>query len=136
MRPVKGSHHPILRSIHKCRNQFLPLITPSTERSDGTGPVIEVGALRRKLLVVTLGINHVVEQEALTVAIWGSASGTEWGTKPLLLFPRSVYATFLNLANYPAVRFLRVVEDPPFAQPKLSPHVRILCFLERVKFLG
>jgi hypothetical protein len=88
------------------------LVPSSTRSSDGVGPLIELGPLRGKLLLVTLGINNVVEQEALAISIWGSASETGWGIKPLLSFPKKsycgVYTAFLNLANYPAVRFLRV----------------------------
>ncbi len=88
------------------------LVPPSTRESDGVGPVIELGALRSKLLLVTLAINSVLENEALTISIWGSASETGWGTKPLLSLTRKsycgVYTTFLNLSNYPAVGFLHV----------------------------
>lgn len=88
------------------------LVPFSTKGSDGAGPAVELGPLRGKLLVVTLGINHVVEQEALAISIWGSATGTEWGAKPLLALPRKsycgIYTAFLNLANAPAVKFLRV----------------------------
>jgi hypothetical protein len=88
------------------------LVPLSTRNSDGVGPVIELGALRGKLLLVTLIINHVVEHEALDISIWGSASETGWGVKPLFSFPRKsycgVYTTFLNLENYPTVRFLQV----------------------------
>jgi hypothetical protein len=88
------------------------LVPQCIEKSDGFGPVIELGTLSGKLLVVTLGINDVVEQEGLAISIWGSASGQDWGTKPILMFPQKyycgVYATILNLTNNPNVRFLRV----------------------------
>jgi hypothetical protein len=82
------------------------------ERNDGAGPAIDVGSLRGNLLEVRLGINNVLEQERLAVSIWGSASGTEWSDRPLVSFPGKsycgVYSAFLNLANYPAIRYLRV----------------------------
>ena len=88
------------------------LIPQCVERADGIGPAIDLGGLRGKLLVVTVGINDVLEQEGLTVSIWGSATGTDWDTKPLLNFPQKSYcgqyATLLNLANRPNIRFLRV----------------------------
>ena len=93
---------------------YLPkyLVPQCAEKNDGVGPVIDLGTLGGKLLVVTLGINDVVEQEGLAVSIWGSASGDDWGTKPLLMFPQKsycgLYATILNLAKKPAIRFLRV----------------------------
>jgi hypothetical protein len=88
------------------------LVSQRVEKNDGVGPVFELGTLGGKLLVVTLGINDVVEQEDLAISIWGSSSGTDWGSKPLLTFPQKsycgAYATILNLAKKPAVRFLRV----------------------------
>ena len=88
------------------------LVPQCQERHDGAGSVIELGDLRGELLVVTLGINNVVEHEGLEISIWGSADGSDWGTKPLLTFPQKsycgAYATILNLAKKPAIRFLRV----------------------------
>jgi|CZKS01.1.fsa_nt_gi hypothetical protein len=88
------------------------LVPQCVEKNDGIGPLIDLGTLGGKLLVVTLGINDVVEQEALAISIWGSSSGTDWGPKPLLTFPQKsycgAYATILNLTKNPAVRFLRV----------------------------
>jgi hypothetical protein len=88
------------------------LVPQCEAHGDGFGPVIELGELRSKLLVVSLRINEVFEQEDLSISIWGSATGTDWGARPLLTFPQKsycgAYATFLNLANRPSVRFLRV----------------------------
>lgn len=103
-------------------NYLVPL---ATRNSDGAGPVIELGALRSKLLLVTLGINSVVENEALAITIWGAASETERGTQPLLSFPRKsycgVYTAFLNLSNYPTVRFLRVEWNMKHLRNRNSP---------------
>jgi len=88
------------------------LVPQCVEKTDGIGPLIDLGTLAGKLLVVTLGINEVIEQEGLAISIWGSAPGDDWGTKPLLMFPQKsycgVYATILNLTKKPTVRFLRV----------------------------
>lgn len=88
------------------------LVPQHVERSDGVGPAIDLGPLSGKLLVVTLRISEVLEQENLAVSIWGSALGTDWGSRPLLSFPQKsycgVYATILNLANHSTIRFLRV----------------------------
>lgn len=88
------------------------LVPQSIKIGDGVGAPIELDTLRGKLLVVTLGINQAVEQEGLEISVWGSASGTDWGSKPLLVFPQKsycgVYATILNLTRKPDVRFLRV----------------------------
>ncbi len=88
------------------------LVSPCIERVDGTGPAIELGALSGSLLKLTLGINHVLEQESISISIWGSASGTDWGSTPLMTLPQKGYCgeyhTILNLQNRPTVRFLRV----------------------------
>jgi hypothetical protein len=81
------------------------------QRGDGIGPAIDLGAERASLLVVCAGINHVMENERLTVSIWGSSNGGDWGERPLLSFPPKsycgIYATFLNLAAHPDIRHLR-----------------------------
>jgi hypothetical protein len=88
------------------------LVPQCVEKNDGIGPVIDLGTLGGKLLVVTLGIHDVVEREGLTISVWGSPSSTDWGSGPLVVFPRKsycgVYAAILNLAKHPTVRFLRV----------------------------
>src|SRR5271167_657291 len=88
------------------------LVPQCIERADGVGPAIDLEELRSKLLVVTLGINEVLEQEGLSVLIWGSATGSDWGGRPLLSFPQKSYcgeyATLLNLEHRPDIRFLRV----------------------------
>jgi len=88
------------------------LLPESIRRSDGAGPFVEVGEATGKLMVVTLGINDVLERQVLRVSLWGSPDGSEFGTEPLASFrPRQycgVYSTLLNLANHPGVRYLRV----------------------------
>jgi hypothetical protein len=88
------------------------LVPECVQRNDGFGPVIDLGTLAGKLLVVTLGIHDVVEQEGLNISVWGSKSGTDWGPRPLVVFPLKsycgVYGTILNLTKNPDVQFLRV----------------------------
>ena len=87
------------------------LLVPCLQRGDGTGPTIDLGRDRSNLLVISMGINHVIENERLTLSIWGSTDGNDWGDKPLASFPPKsycgVYSTFLNLAATPQVRYLR-----------------------------
>src|SRR5215472_11299631 len=87
------------------------LVSPCVERSDGAGPSIELGALAGSRLRLTLGINHVLEQEGLTISIWGSKSGTDWGSAPLVTIPQKSYCgeyhAILNLANQPTLRYVR-----------------------------
>src|ERR1700741_855233 len=78
------------------------LLSPTLERTNGTGPTVDLGSDSVGLLVASLGINHVIENERLAVSIWGSADGYDWGDQPLLTFPPKsycgVYSTFLRLA--------------------------------------
>ncbi len=87
------------------------LIPESVIREGGEGPVVGIGSAS-KLLLLTLGITRIVEQESLDLSIWGSADGTDWGSKPLASFPQKFYCgtyqLVLDLAEYPDVRHLRV----------------------------
>jgi hypothetical protein len=88
------------------------LVPPCTLRSDGRGPVVDLGLDRGDLFLVTLGINHVAERQCLTVTVRGSADGAEWGDRPLIALPQKcycgVYSTFLDLSKHPQVRYLQV----------------------------
>jgi hypothetical protein len=88
------------------------LLPESIARADGTGPEIDLGSKRGKLLVLTLGITRILEQESLEVAVWGSIDGENWGSRPIATFPPKfycgLYSILLNLASRSDVRFLRV----------------------------
>ena len=90
------------------RNFLLP---ESIVRADGTGPEIDLGPKRGKLLVLTLGITRILEQESLEITVWGSPDGETWGSKPLAKFPPKfycgLYSTLLNLGSRNEVRFVR-----------------------------
>ncbi len=91
------------------RNLLLP---ESIARADGTGPEFQLGPNRGKLLVLTLGITRIIEQESLDVSIWGSHDGKNWGLRPLAKFPPKfycgIYSVLLNLAAQPDISFVRV----------------------------
>jgi len=88
------------------------LLPESIARSDGDGPEIDLGRKRGKLLVLTLGITRILEQESLEVVITGSSDGERWIARPLTKFPPKfycgMYSILLNMAAYPEVRFVRV----------------------------
>ena len=90
------------------RNFLLP---ESIVRADGTGPEIDLGPKRGKLLVLTLGITRTLEQESLEITIWGSGDGENWGAKPLAKFPPKfycgLYSILLNLGSRTDVRYVR-----------------------------
>ncbi len=79
--------------------------------ADGTGPTVDLGFDHAGLLVVSMGIHHVIENERLIVSIWGSPDGNNWGDRPLVTFPpksySGIYATFLNLSRHPEIGYLR-----------------------------
>jgi hypothetical protein len=91
------------------RNFLLP---ESIARADGIGPEIDLGSKRGKLLVLTLGITRILEQESLEVAVWGSSDGDMWDSKPLAKFPPKfycgLYSILLNLGSRADVRFIRI----------------------------
>lgn len=87
------------------------VLPESVARADGVGPEVDVGRRRGKLLVLTLGITRILEQESLEVSIWGSSDGENWGPKPISKFPPKfycgMYSILLNMASCPEVRFVR-----------------------------
>jgi hypothetical protein len=91
------------------RNFLLP---ESIARADGMGPEIDLGPKRGKLLVLTLGITRILEQESLEVSIWGSPDGESWSARPLAKFPPKyycgLYSILLNLGSNPDLRYVRV----------------------------
>ena len=91
------------------RNFLLP---ESIARTDGAGPEIDLGSKRGKLLVLTLGITRILEQESLEVTVHGSEDGEKWDAKPLAKFPPKfycgLYSILLNLGSRDDVKYLRV----------------------------
>ena len=86
------------------------LVPEITVRESGKSPVIEMPVESRSMLV-TLGINRIVEQESLDVFIYGSADGNTWSSKPLLRFPQKfycgTYTLMLDLSQNPDIKMLR-----------------------------
>lgn len=88
------------------------LLPESIARADGAGSMIDLGPQQGKLLVLTLGITQIIEQESLEVSIWCSTDGETWGLRPLATFPPKfycgLYSTLLNLSARPEVKYARV----------------------------
>jgi len=90
---------------------MLPLYLAEEDirRDSGYSPAIEHAG--EGLVVLTLGITRIVEQEGLDVSIYGSADGVNWSVKPLLTIPTKhycgTYTFFLDLGSRPEVRYLR-----------------------------
>ena len=112
------------------------LLPESIARADGTGPEIDLGSKRGKLLVLTLGITRIIEQESLEVSIFGSSDGEKWGNRPIATFPPKfycgIYSILLNLAAQPDVRFLKVqLEDEPLEQGEAVPMFGFYVYAEQ-----
>ncbi len=87
------------------------LIPETVVRKDGAGPELVLGEAAGSLLLLTLGITRIIEQESLDVSVWGSADGTDWGTKPLASFPQKFYCgtyeLLVDLTGRSEVKHLR-----------------------------
>jgi hypothetical protein len=87
------------------------LVPETTVRQSGASNELDLGDPRAGMLIVTLGITRIVEQESLDISIWSSPDGVNWGTKPLLSFPQKfycgVYQMMLDLASHTDVRYLQ-----------------------------
>jgi len=91
------------------------LLPETTVREAGTGPECSLGSVSGETLILTLGITRIIEQESIDISIWGSAEGSDWGTKPIASFPQKFYCgtyqIMLDLSERPEVRYLRVKWD-------------------------
>ena len=87
------------------------LIPETTVREAGSGLVKSLGDNAGGVLLLTLGITRIVEQESLDVSIWGSEDGENWNAKPLLNFPQKFYCgtyqTQIDLSDHPEIKCLR-----------------------------
>lgn len=80
-------------------------------RDKGEGSPLDVSSVAGKVLLLTLNITDIIEQQSLDVAVWGSPDGANWGEKPLLSFPQKFYRgqhpLLLDLSKHPDIKFLR-----------------------------
>jgi hypothetical protein len=87
------------------------LLPETTIRAAGNSPDLNLGNQDGGVFVVTLGITRTIEQESMDVSLWGSADGSNWGTKPLARFPQKFYCgtyqLMVDLSEHPDVKYLR-----------------------------
>ncbi|HYN16354.1 MAG TPA: hypothetical protein VES66_11270 [Terriglobales bacterium] len=80
-------------------------------RDKGDGSPLDVSSAAGKVLLLTLTITDIIEQQSLDVAVWGSPDGANWGEKPLLSFPQKFYRgqhpLLLDLSKHLDIKFLR-----------------------------
>ncbi len=85
------------------------LLPERTVREGGHGPEIALGAGIRRPLLLTLGINRILEQENLEVFICGASESGNW--RPIMSFPPKSYCgtyhQVVDLALHPDVTRLR-----------------------------
>src|SRR3974377_949267 len=88
---------------------LVPERTVATAKGDG--PALDVSAAQGRVLLLTLSITSIIEQEALDVSIHGSADGPRWGPMPLTPLPqkfcREEAPLLLDLTARPEVKFVR-----------------------------
>ena len=105
---------------------LVPEKTVVTAKGDGTA--IDISGASHRVLLATLTISNIVEQESLDVSIWGSPDCANWGAKPVASFPQKFYkgehpllidlradaqANFLR-AHWEVSRWGRGTETPMF----------------------
>jgi hypothetical protein len=92
------------------------ILPETTIREAGTSPALDLGDARGGVVLVTLGITRIIEQESLDVAIWGSPDNVEWGAKPIVAFPQKFYCgtyqILLDLRPHTDVQFVRAKYEP------------------------
>jgi hypothetical protein len=114
------------------------LLTETTVREAGTGPVSALGEQRGGTLVLTLGITRIVEQESIDLSVWGSVDGAIWHAKPLLAFPQKFYCgtyqIVLDLSEHPDTNFIRVKwQLNRWGKGDLKPMFNVYVFAEAIK---
>jgi hypothetical protein len=87
------------------------LVPETLVREAGTGPELMVESTPGALLLLTLGITRIIEQQSLDLSIWGSADSADWGTKPLISFPQKFYCgtyqLVLDMNHHVDIKYLR-----------------------------
>lgn len=88
---------------------LVPAGTLVTAKGDGSA--VDVTALSGRILLATLAITKIIEQESLDVSVYGSADGTTWSAKPIASFRQEFYAgeypLLIDLSADGGVKFLR-----------------------------
>jgi len=99
----------------------------------GSGSPVELGDAAGTMLLLTLGVTEVVEQESLDVSIMGSADGEEWAE--IRRFPQKFYAgsyqILCDLSKTPETKQLRVDwTSARWGVGSQEPHFRVYVFAE------
>jgi hypothetical protein len=88
---------------------LVPAGTKVTAKGDSEA--VDVLGMSNRVVLLTLTITGILEQESLDVSVFGSADGTAWTEKPLIAFPQKFYRgehpLLLDLQPYPEIKMLR-----------------------------
>ena len=88
---------------------LIPAKTRVTAKGDSEPASVD--GIANRVILLTLTITDIIEQESLDVSIYGSADGATWTEKPLLAFPQKFYRgehpLLLDLTSHPDVKMLR-----------------------------
>ena len=89
------------------KSQFL--LPETVARHDGTGPETALEDSGSDLLLLTLGITRIIEQESLDLTIWGSTSTGSW--IQIAAFPQKfycgTYSLLVDLTQHSDVKEIR-----------------------------
>jgi hypothetical protein len=91
------------------------LVEPTRITAKGDGAVVDVSAASSPVILLSLQITAVIEQESIDVSVFGAPDENSWGKEPVATFPQLFYAgdypILLDLRDKPEVRFLRAHWD-------------------------
>ena len=77
----------------------------------GDGPAVDVTSIPGHVLLATLLITKIIEQESLDVSVYGSSDGSTWSAKPIASFRQEFYTgeypLLVDLSADASVKFLR-----------------------------
>ena len=113
-----GRVHVLLGML--CYNSFAMIETflvpdKTVVNAKGDGPAVDVSSAAQRVLLATLHITNIIEQESLDVSIYGSADGNTWTPKPIASFPQKFYRgqqpVLVDLAQHPEVKMVRAHWD-------------------------
>ena len=87
------------------------LIPETVVREAGMGPELGVSSATGGLLLLTLGITRIIEQQSLDIVIQGSPDNSDWSAKPVISFPQKFYCgtyqLLLDLTQHTDIKFIR-----------------------------
>lgn len=111
------------------------LLQETTVDANGVGPVLGLGQVTGQMVVLTLGILSVVEQESLDVSLLGSSDGETWNEVPIRVFPQKFYAgTYSILVDFnahPDTKYVRTKwEVNRWGVGSLTPMFKFYVFAE------